>query len=109
VARDKEGRTPSHAQVLYSVTQTLIAFVLQLTHAQPSWISETILESPQLEGSVERVSLNHAAILAELGDPGQEGRDTFACPSPFLRNPTFDCSRIATAARTTELALFNHA
>jgi len=69
VARDKEERTPSHAQVLNSVTQTLIAFVLQLTHAQLSWLSLTMLESPQLGGSVERVSLNQAAILAELGDP----------------------------------------
>ena len=68
-ARVKEGRTPTHAQVLLSSTLPQIAIKLPLPHEQPSWISGIILELPKLEGSVERVSLNHAIILAELGGP----------------------------------------
>ena len=107
MARVIEGGTPSHAQVILSSTQALIAVQLPPTHALPSWLSGTILESPLLEGSVEKVSLNHAAIWAELCGPGYEGRDTFACPNPSLRNPTSDRSSFATDARTTELALMN--
>ena len=107
VARVKEGGTRLHAQVPHSPTPPLIAVYLPLTHAHSSWLSGTVLESPQLEGSVEKVSLNHAAIWAGLGGPGLGGRVTFACPSPSLANPTSDRSSFATDARTTELALWN--
>ena len=107
MARVKEGGTPSHAQVPLSSTPPLIAVQLQPTHAQSSWLSGTVLESPQLEGSLEKVSLNQAAIWAELGGPGKGGRDTFAYPSPSLLNPTFDRSSTAIGARTTVLAIRN--
>jgi len=107
VARVKVEEKPSHAQVPFSSSLTLIAVKLRPTHAQPYWLSGTVLESPQLEGSVEKVSLNHAAIWAGLGGPGYGGRDTFACPSPYLLNRTSDHNLIATDARTIKLALCN--
>ena len=107
MARVKEGGTPSYAQDPLSLTPYLIAVQLPPTHAQPSWPSGTVLELPQIEGSVEEISLHHAAIWAELDGLGYGGRDTFECPSPSLRNPTFDRSSTAHDARTTELALWN--
>jgi len=69
-ARVKEGGTPSHAQVPVSSTPPLIAVHLPPTHAKLSWLSGTVLESPQIKGSVEKVGLNHAAIWTELGAQG---------------------------------------
>ena len=107
VARVKEGGTSSHAKVPLSTTSLLIAVQWPLTHAQPSWLSGTILDLPHLKSRVEKNSLNHAAIWAKLGGLGKGGRDLLACPSLALLNPTFDRSLTATNARTTELALWN--
>jgi len=54
-----------HAQVSLSSTSPLIAVQPPVTHAQPRWLAGTVLESPQLEGRVEKGSLNQAAIWAE--------------------------------------------
>jgi len=102
-----KGGTLSITHVPHSSTLTLITVQPPPTLAQPSWLSGIVLESPQLEGSVEKVSLNHAATWPELGGPGYEGRDTFDYPCPSLLNPNSDHSSTATDACTTELALWN--
>jgi len=103
----KEG-TYSHVQLPLPSIPLLIVVLLPLTHANLSWLSRTVLELPQLESSVEKVSLNQAAIWADLGGRGYEGRDTFACPTPVLLNPTSDRDSFATDARTIKHALWNH-
>ena len=65
----KEGGTPSHAPVPFSSISPFIAIQPPPMHAQLSRLSGTVLESPQLEGSVEKRSLNHAAMWAEFGGP----------------------------------------
>jgi len=88
VAWVKEKGTPLHAQVFYSLTPPLIAVQPPLTHAQACWLSGIVLESPQLEGSVEKVSLNHAAIWAEWGGPGYGGGIASHAQGPLSSIPT---------------------
>ena len=55
-------------------------------HAQPSWLSETGLASPWVEGSVERSGTARAAPRAELGTPGGGGGSP--CQGDQPRGPT---------------------
>ena len=55
-------------------------------HAQPSWLSETGLASPWVEGSVEKSGTARAAPRAELGTPGGGGGSP--CQGDQPRGPT---------------------